>query len=55
MRFGRRLTGLQLGEPLDDDQRALFAAGDLLDVDLSDTDSPDDETNDGGHIVEAAD
>ena len=55
MRFGRRLPGLQLGEPLDDDQRALFAAGDLLDDDLSDTDSPDDETNDGGHIVEAAD
>jgi uncharacterized protein (TIRG00374 family) len=55
MRFGRRLTGLQLGEPLDDEQRARFAAGDLLDDDLSDHDSPDDETKNGGHIVESAD
>jgi uncharacterized protein (TIRG00374 family) len=55
MRFGRRLTGLQLGEPLDDEQRARFDADDFLDDESSDALSPDDETNDGGHIVEVAD
>lgn len=55
MRFGRRLTGLQLGDPLDEDERALFADGDLFDEASPDSDSPDDETNDGGDIVEAAD
>lgn len=55
MRFGRRLTGLQLGDPLDDKERVLFADADLLDDPSPASDSPDDETNDGGGIVEAAD
>ena len=55
MRFGRRLTGLQLGEPLDDEERALFGNDDFLDDDSPDDLLQDDETNDGGHIVEATD
>ena len=50
MRFGRRLTELQLGEPLDDEERVLSADGDV-----ADGDTLDEVTNDGGDIVEAAD
>jgi hypothetical protein len=50
MRFGRRLTELQLGEPLDDEELVLSADGDV-----ADGDTLDEVTNDGGDIVEAAD
>ena len=55
MRFGRRLTGLHLGEPLDDEERALLANKDFLDDQSSDDLSTDQKINDGDDIVEAAD
>jgi hypothetical protein len=55
MRFGRRLTGLHLGEPLNDEERALRADNDFLDDESSDDLSSDQKINDGDDIVEAAD
>lgn len=56
MRFGRRLTGLQLGEPLDEKDRVLLDDDDPVDRDVSADDSVgDDEADRCADIVEADD